>query len=163
MLKSSFILQLAGLWFGLGALVLITYMAFVASSTRSDCDLFDAPITNITVTPTACTARERLSAFVYHHASYFQSLHIIIIQKIVVLSLAVFKPSLWAMAWSALESSALSDARGKELTMTMSTFQIGVDLANSPDLIPSVKYARASRSLTYRVAFVLVVGALPLL
>jgi hypothetical protein len=175
-------LLLVGLWFSLVALVLITSMAFVAWSTRSDCDSFDAPITNIT--SNSCTHLEIYSARIHHYASYFQSAHIIIIGAIASLSLIVFKPSLWAMTWSTLESSALSSVRGEELTMTMSAFQSGVDLANSPNLIPSLvyawkslipsliyawksgsllKYAWKSGSPTFRVAFVLVVSVLSLL
>jgi len=154
-------LHLVGLWFSLVALVLITSMASVAWSTRSDCDSFDAPITNIT--SNSCTHLEIHSARIHHYASYFQSAHIIIIGAIASLSLIVFKPSLWAMTWSALESSALSSARGEELTMTMSAFQSGVDLANSPNLIPSLVYAWKSGSPTFRVAFVLVVSVLSLL
>jgi hypothetical protein len=158
-----FTLQIVVLWLSFGALVLITSMAFVASSTRSDCDLFGTPAINITATFNACTPRERLSTTVYHHASYFQSAHIIIIHTIAAFSLIVFKPSLWAMAWSALESSALSSAGVQGLTMTMSAFQSGMDLVNSPALIPSVLYAKASCSLTPHVAFVLVVSVLSLL
>jgi hypothetical protein len=155
-----FILQIVVLWFSLSVLALITSMAFVASLTRSDCDLLNTPTMNITVTFNACTPRERLSATVYHHASYFQSAHIIIIHTIAALSLIVFKPSLWSMAWSALESSSAGVQRP---TMTMSAFQNVMDLVNSPSLIPSVLYAKASRSLTPHVAFVLVVSVLSLL
>ncbi|KIM74826.1 hypothetical protein PILCRDRAFT_694774 [Piloderma croceum F 1598] len=155
-----FILEIVVLWLTLGMLAIITSMALVASSTRSDCD---SPITNITITSNACTPRERLSATVYHHASYFQSTHIILIHAVATFSLIVFKPSLWAMAWSALESSSQSNTGAQGLTMKMSAFQSGVGLGNSPGLIPSVLYTKASGSLMPHVAFVLVVSLLSLL
>ena len=158
-----FIMQTVVLWFSLGALALITFMAFVASSTRSDCHLFGTSTINITFTSNACTPRESLAAIVYHHAPYFQSAHIIIIHIIAAFSLIVFKPSLLAMVWSAMESSALSSAEVQGLAMSMSAFQSSVDLVHSPALIPSVLYAKASRSLTPHVAFVLVVSVLSLL
>jgi hypothetical protein len=151
------------LWLSLGTLALITFMAFVASSTRSDCDFFGTSTINIAVTLNACTPRESLSATVYHHAAYFQSAHITIIQAIAASSLIVFKPSLLAMAWSAMASPALSSAGVQGLTMSLSVFQSVVDLVNSPALIPSVLYTKASHSLTPPVAFVLVVSVLSLL
>jgi hypothetical protein len=158
--RTFFILEIVVLWLTLGMLAVITSMALVASSTRSDCD---SSITNITITSNACTAREKLSATVYHHASYFQSAHIILIQAVATFSLIVFKPSLWAMTWSALESSSQSNAGAQGLKMKMSAFQSGVDLVNSPGLIPSALYTKASGSLMPRVAFVLVVSLLSLL
>ena len=155
--RTLFILQITALWLILAALALITFAAFVASSTRSDCD--SSSIGNATLTP--CTFRENLSATVYHHATYFQSTHIIIVHAIATFSLIVFKPSLLAMAWSALQSSSLSNTGVKGFTI--SAFQYGADLANSPALVPSLRYAKASHSLKPHVAFVLIVSGLSLL
>jgi hypothetical protein len=87
-------------------------------------------------------------------------MHIIIVQTIATLSLIVFKPSLLAMAWSALQSSSPSRTGLEELTM--SAFQNVVDFANSPGLMPSLLHVKASHSLKPHAAFVLVVSVLSL-
>ena len=161
-----FILQLLLLWLSLGSLAVITAMALVASSTRSDCTLvvpLIPSITNITVASTTCALKENISAVVYHHLSYFQSAHITFIRAIATFSLLVFQPSLLAMAWSALESSVRSATGVQEPAMKMSAFEHAFGLVNSPALIPSVLYTKASRSVTPHVTFVLVVSVLSLL
>jgi hypothetical protein len=161
-----FILQLLLLWLSLGSLAVITAMALVASSTRSDCTLvvpLIPSITNITVASTKCALKENISAVVYHHLSYFQSAHITFIRAIATFSLLVFQPSLLAMAWSALESSVRSTTGVQEPAMKMSAFEHAFGLVNSPALIPSVLYTKASRSVTPHVTFVLVVSVLSLL
>lgn len=155
--RTLLILEILALWTSLAALAFVTFAAFIASSTRSDCDSF---VANITLASNPCTFRENLSAAVYHHTSYFQSAHIIIIHTIATFSLIVFKPSLSAMAWSVLQSSSLSNNGVKGLTM--SAFQNGVDLANSPALVPSLLYTKASHSLKPHAAFVVVVSVLSL-
>src|ERR1700685_4319375 len=164
--ETIFIFQIILLWLSLVALAVITTMAFIASSTCSDCSSVVPSIpsiTNITVASTECTRREHISAVVYHHLSYFQSAHITFIRAAAAFSLLVFRPSLSAMAWSTLESSFLSTTGVRRPTMKMSAFQNGIGLANSPDLIPSVLYVKASRSVTPHVAFVLIVSVLSLI
>jgi hypothetical protein len=157
--RACFILEIVSLWLIFAALTIITWIAFVASSTRADCST-----ANITLASNElCTPQEHLSATVHHYATYFQGTHIIIIRAIAALSLLVFKPSLWAMTRSSLESSALSSTGIEGLKMKMSTFQSSVDLVNSPTLISSVLHAKGSGSLTPQVSFVLVISLLSLL
>lgn len=59
--------------------------------------------------------QESISSVMHRHTSYFPSVHIIIIQGVVALSLLVLRPSLWGMMWTALEKkdeeSAASDSK----------------------------------------------------
>ena len=155
-------LKIAALWITLGMLAVITSMALIASSTRSDCN---SPITTDTnIISPACTNRENISAAVHHHSSYFQSAHIFLIHTVATLSLLVFQPSLSAMAWSALEEAYSNlNVRASGPKMEMSAFASGVNLINSPGLFQSIIYTKASGSLPYPVASVLIVSLLSLL
>lgn len=153
-----FILQIVGLWISIVALACITSMAQIAASTRSDCDVIPASNGSIVEVVRDCTFREQISSTVYHHTSYFQSAHIIIIRAVATLSLIVLRPSLTAMVWSALESSANNGAQG--LNMKMSALQSGVDVVNLPNFVPGLIYAWDSGSVSLRIAFVLVIGIL---
>lgn len=161
-----FYLQILALWSSLAALAVVTSLAAITSSTRSDCftsDTYSLNSTNITATSIACTNREHISTLVYHHSSYFQSAHIILIRVITTLSLLVFKPSLWAMAWAALDSS-FNSVTGKGGTkMSLSTFQKGVGLVDYPGLLPGVLYVYGSRSVSPHVAFVVAVSLFSIL
>jgi hypothetical protein len=67
------------------------------------------------------------------------------------------------MWWSTLESSVRSTKGVQGPTMKMSAFENAFGLVNSPALIPSMLYAKASRSITPHVTFVFVISVLSLL
>jgi hypothetical protein len=155
--RTFHILGIAALCLTLIMLAVITSLALIASSTRSDCN---SPIANISIISNACTRKENISATVHHHSSYFQSAHIFLIHTVITLSLFVFKPSLLAMTWSALESSSQSNTGP---TMEMSAFNHGVNLINSPGLFQSVLYTYAFRFPSLHVSSVLIVSLLSLI
>ena len=105
-----FKIYVVGLWAAIALLGLITALAYTVSFIRSSCS---SPSGHITIFNVPCTPQESISSVMHRHTSYFQSVHIIIIQGVVVLSLPVLRPSLWAMIWTALEKkdgeSAASD------------------------------------------------------
>src|SRR6267154_2860924 len=101
----------------LAALALITFIVYVASSTKSNCNL---SITGI-VTASKCTIFERISSFIYNRQSYIQSIHTHVCQNIVTLALFVFTPSVLGMVWSGLMGG----------TLTVKNFRRNIDLVNS--------------------------------
>ena len=159
--KAWFDLQLAALWLSIVVLSLITSFALITSSTRSDCASQNNATSAIQTTISVCTSLENISSFVHERASYIQSLHIIVIQAIAAVSLLIFRPSLYAMLWFALETHPPPKARGSNLTMK--TFQNGVELVCSPGLMSAVVFAANSKTLTLRVFFVLVICILSIL
>ena len=163
--RSQFGLLIVALWSVMLALAFLTYIAATASVARSDCAVFQAlapeSYSNVTVNGgAACTFANSLSRTVYHHSSYFQSTHIIVIRLVGTLSLLALRPSLTAMIWSALQTFT---ATTRAPTLRLGAFQVGVGLAASPALIPAALYVRESRTLSFNVLFVLAVSILSLL
>ncbi|KAF7975496.1 hypothetical protein HWV62_9419 [Athelia sp. TMB] len=163
--RSKFSLLIFALWSAMMVLAFLTYIAITASIARSDCAVFQpvAPgsYSNVTVNSNAaCTFANFLSRTVYHHSSYFQSTHIIVIRLIGTLSLLALRPSLTAMIWTALQTFTV-EARAP--TLRFGALQAGVELADSPALIPAALYIRKSSTLPFKVVFVLIVSILSLL
>ncbi|KZP18861.1 hypothetical protein FIBSPDRAFT_956023 [Athelia psychrophila] len=128
-------------WLAMLVLAVLTYIAAIASSARSDCALFNA------LTPES-------------YSNIAPSVHIIVIRVIGTLSLLVFRPSLTAMVWSALQT--FTGTTGKP-SLRLGAFQAGVGLSAFPDLISAALYTAESRTLPLKVTFVLLVSILSLL
>ncbi|KZP26186.1 hypothetical protein FIBSPDRAFT_887554 [Athelia psychrophila] len=163
--RSLYFLLILALWLAMVVLAIFTALASVASSGRSDCALFAAPSNNsfsaITILGgNNCTFQDHLAGTVSRRASYIQSTHIIIIRLIGTLILLVYKPSLTAMMWSALQK--VSGTSG-EPSLRVDAFQQAVGLSSAPALLPAALYAKASRTLPFNVLFVLLVSILSLL
>ncbi|KAF7982979.1 hypothetical protein HWV62_24576 [Athelia sp. TMB] len=141
-------------------------IAATASYSRADCTLgantlANSSYSNVTiVNGNQCSMGDNLSSTVYRHSSYFQSIHIIIIRSIGTLSLLVFRPSLTAMIWSALQTFK---SPFKRPALRLDAFQAGVGLSGAPALISAALYVTASRTLPLKVIFVLIVSILSLL
>lgn len=146
------------------ALAIITSITATASLARSDCNLSSTlnsdSYLNVTVigSAAACTTAKNISRTVYHHTSYFQSTHIMVIRLVGTLTLLAFRPALTAMMWKALQS--LTDGVP---SLRVETFQHAIELSNHPDLVPAALYVRTSRTLPLNVVFVVLVGVLSLL
>ena len=111
----------------LAALAVVTFIAYIASITRSGCNVSSnssSSTTGIVDTTQKCTLFERISSFLQHNASYIQAIHTHLSQNIVMIALLVFRPFLMAMVWSALVSR----------TLTLKNFRRNIDLVNSPGL-----------------------------
>ncbi|KZP20087.1 hypothetical protein FIBSPDRAFT_932514 [Athelia psychrophila] len=163
--RLTYVMLIVALWLTMLVLAVLTYIAAIASTARSDCALFNAltpeSYSNITIsTGRECTRMNQLSSTVYKHSSYFQSVHIIVIRVIGTLSLLVFRPSLTAMVWSALQT--FTGTTGKP-SLRLGAFQAGVGLSAFPDLISAALYTAESRTLPLKVTFVLLVSILSLL
>ncbi|KZP18341.1 hypothetical protein FIBSPDRAFT_933472 [Athelia psychrophila] len=161
--RSVYILFILALWLAMGILAIFTAIASLASSGRSDCTSFTAASNTSYSTITIaggghCTRMDDLADIVHIHSSYFQSAHIIIIRLIGTLALLVYKPSLTAMMWSALQTFTA----GVPL-LHVDAFQQAVGLSSSPALLPAALYVKASRTLPFKVVFVLLVSILSLL
>jgi hypothetical protein len=159
--KMMFILQIIALWLAVFLLVALTSAALIASSARSDCGTHIN--TTMSLSMGTCTLQENISASVHHHASYFQSTHIIIVQGIAACALLVSKPSLWDMTWSALEGSASTGTVPAVPMMKAAALQDVVELTNSPGIFPAVLYAKSSRSLSHPIILVILISVLSLL
>ncbi|KZP18860.1 hypothetical protein FIBSPDRAFT_863436 [Athelia psychrophila] len=163
--RAAYGLLVFALWLVIVVLAILTGMASLASSGRSDCKSFTAPSNSsysiITIVGGGnCTFADKVADAVYHHSSYFQSAHIIIIRVIGALTLLVYKPSLTAMMWSALQTFA--DTSGVPM-LRVDAFQEAVELSNSPALLPAALYVKASRTLPFKVIYVLLVSILSLI
>jgi hypothetical protein len=160
-MDAMFVLQVVALWLAVLLSAVITSMALVASSTRADCGM----ILNSTLSigSGTCTFGERISTLVYKQSSYIQSTHIIIVQSIATLALIIFKPSLSAMTWSTLERSESLTTETPVPTMKMDALQNGVDLSNSPGLMPAVLYVHASRTISHPIFQVILISILSLI
>jgi hypothetical protein len=159
--KTMFILQIIALWLAVFLLVALTSVALIASSARSDCGTHIN--TTMSLSMGTCTLQENISASVHHHASYFQSAHIIIVQGIAACALLVSKQSLWAMTWSALEGSASTGTVPAVPMMKAAALQDVIELTNSPGIFPAVLYAKSSRSLSHPIVLVILISMLSLL
>lgn len=156
-------LLIAALWLSMAVLSIFTAISAIASFNRSDCGSSTASVnssySNVTVVGgTDCTSIELLSRAVYRHSSYFQSAHIIVIRLVGGLTLIVFRPALTDMVWKALRTF-----NGGIPMLRVTAFQEAVGLSTSPALISAALYARASRTLPFKVLFVLLVTILSLL
>ena len=160
-MPSIFVLQIVVLWLAVLLLGGITSMALVASSTRADCDTIRN--STLSIGSGTCTLKEKVSTLVYKQSSYIQSAHIIIAQSIATLALIIFKPSLSAMTWSTLERSESLNTGTSVPTMKMDAFQNGVDLANSPGLMPAVLYVHATRTINHPIFQVILISVLSLI
>jgi hypothetical protein len=160
-MKAIFILQIVALWFAVLLLVVLTSMALIASSTRADCGVILN--STLSVGSGACTMGEKISTLVYKQSSYFQSTHIIIVQGIATFTLLVFKPSLSAMTWSALERLESPTTEASAPTMKMDALQNGLELTSSPGLMAAVLYVHASRTINHPVFQVLLISILSLI
>ncbi|KZP18330.1 hypothetical protein FIBSPDRAFT_956316 [Athelia psychrophila] len=163
--RTVYVFFILALWFTMVVLAIFTAIASIASYGRSNCAFLTANLntsySTITISrSTNCTFVDNLAETVDNHSSYFQSTHIIIIRFIGTLALLVYKPSLTAMMWSALQT--FPGTAGVPL-LRVDAFQEAVGLSNSPALLPAVLYAQASRTLPFKVAFVLLVSILSLL
>src|SRR5882762_2783244 len=141
----------------LAALAVITFIAYVSSTTRSDCNMSSASnsssstSTGIVETAQKCTLFEQISSFLQHNTSYIQALHTHLCQNIVMIALLLFKPFLTAMVWSALERR----------TLTLKNFRRNIDLVNSPGLLYLVNYVeKRPPTLSFPVIFVVVITIL---
>ena len=144
------ILQVAALWVIVIALVIITVLVALSSYARADC--LQSPAVSIIVGSGKCTPPEKISAFVVHYTSYFQSAHIVLIQGAVTLSLLVFQPALRAMTWTALD-----------VPLTLGSLQRAIDLTNSPSITSAAMYVETLRSMpSLEVLFVLLINTLSL-
>ncbi|KZP17030.1 hypothetical protein FIBSPDRAFT_865366 [Athelia psychrophila] len=146
-------------------LAILTVIASLASSGRANCNVFTTPSNSSYSTITIiggrnCTFVDDLAEIVYNHSSYFQSAHIVVIRLIGALTLLVYKPSLTTMVWSALQT--FTGTAGMPL-LRVDAFQEAVGLSSSPTLIPAALYVKASRTLPFKVVFVLLVSILSLL
>jgi hypothetical protein len=160
-MKVIFILQVVALWLAVVLLALVTSMAVIASSTRADCGMIRN--TTLSIGSSTCALGERISTLVYKQSSYFQSTHIIVVQSIATFALFIFKPSLTAMTWSTLERSESITTETPVPTMKLDALQNGVDLANSPGLLPAVLYVQASRTINHPVFQVFLISILSLI
>lgn len=97
-----FILQVVATWLIVIMLIFMTFLVAVASTMHSDCNTTSAVVT--ATHGGRCTIMEQFSSTVRHYTSYLQSVHTILIQGIATFCLSIFTHSLWAMAWSELES-----------------------------------------------------------
>ena len=155
-----FFLQLTALWIIVVVLTIITAVAFIASGTRSDCSSLsaNASASLLSLQSQSCTWTEEIASAVHQHNSYFQSVHIMLIQGLVACCLLVFSRSLWAMTWSGLEPS-MSSNRPK---MTIATLQRSIDVVGSPGILASLMYSVGSHSVNFQVLFVFFISILSL-
>ncbi|KZP18830.1 hypothetical protein FIBSPDRAFT_955998 [Athelia psychrophila] len=157
------LLFILALWLAVVVLAIFTAITYIAFYGRLDCTSFTAAsntsYSTITIAGGAnCTFQDNLAETVHKHSSYFQSAHIIIIRFIGTLALLVYRPSLTAMMWSALQTGPA----GVPL-LRVDAFQEAVGLSSSPALLPAALYVKASRTLPFKVVFVLLVSILSLL
>ena len=155
-----FFLQLTALWVIVVALAIVTSVAFIASGTRSDCSSLSANASTslLSLQSQSCTVTEEIASAVHQHNSYFQSVHIMLIQALVASCLLVFSRSLWAMIWSGLESPMSY----KQPKMTIGTLQRSIDVVSSPGILAALMYSAGSRSVNFQVLFVFFVSILSL-
>ena len=135
------------------ALAVITFIAYVASSTRSDCNVSSSSSSTTGIVDTAqkCTLFERISSFLRHNASYIQAIHTHLSQNIVMMALIIYKPFLTAMVWSALASR----------TLTLENFRRNIDLVHSPGLGYLANYIKKHPpALSFPVIFVVTISIL---
>lgn len=147
MASRKFYFDLLFLCLAIAALGVVTSMAYITSQTRSDCNPPNNSTSSVNyATVMDCTSLERLSSAVYHHRSYLQSLHIVLLGEVATLTLSVFQPALWSMVWSALDPprSLRSTHGGPVPSMKLAALQSGVELASTPSLINSGLYIKAS-------------------
>ncbi|PPQ78557.1 hypothetical protein CVT26_005324 [Gymnopilus dilepis] len=159
---TSFFLLLLALWVAIFALAVITAIALIASTSCANCQSAfgnedSVAHTGFYVTnEDADTTLERISAFVYEHSSYFQSVHITLFQAVATCCLAISPPSLWAMIWSRLDYSAETIRK----PMTMTVLQDSINMAQSKSLASAFSYTISSGSLARPVLFVILIAIL---
>ncbi|KZP18828.1 hypothetical protein FIBSPDRAFT_1026980 [Athelia psychrophila] len=163
--RAIYAFMILALWLAMAVLAILTAIASLASFGRSDCASFDTPSNTSYSTITIqggnnCTFVDDLADTVNRRSSYFQSTHTIIIRLIGTLTLLVYKPSLTAMMWSALKTFKGTNG---EPSLRVDAFQQAVGLSSSPALLPAALFVKASRTLPFKVIFVLLVSALSLL
>ncbi|KZP18834.1 hypothetical protein FIBSPDRAFT_933231 [Athelia psychrophila] len=163
--RTVYVLFIVALWLAMVVLAIFTAIASRASHGRLHCASFAAASNTSYATITIvggshCTRMDDLADIVHNHSSYFQSSHIIIIRFIGTLTLLVYRPSLTAMMWSALQTF---EGKSGVPLLRVDAFQEAVGLSSSPALLPAALYVRASRTLPFKVVFVLLVSILSLL
>jgi hypothetical protein len=118
--------------------------------------------TSIAIGNYGCTHKERISTLVGNHLSYFQAIHATTIRALIVFSLQVLMPSLWAMTWASLESSHFPDIRRVQ-KLDLGALQSRIEMINSASLLHALNYVKMSRSIKPQVTFILLVSIASLL
>ncbi|KAF9527068.1 hypothetical protein CPB83DRAFT_895504 [Crepidotus variabilis] len=153
--QKIFIAQMLALWLAVGLLAALTGLIFASSSKPVNSCGSSSSANNSTIPiidPDNCNLQSDVASLVYQHASFFQSIHIIIVQAIAACCLASFKPALLAMEWTRLESRT-----------TMATLQTGIELTQAPGLATAFFHAVTSKSPSMRTFFVFLVAILSIL
>lgn len=151
---THFALCLAGLWFTIICLTIITSISLISTFVRSDCRAASVPSHNFTaafdVDPTtSCSLAELISSMVLENISYFQSFHAIAFQASVTFSLLVFKPVLRAFVWSSLNTE-------KETKLpSLRLLRNRIQLSTSPGLVSGLADSWTSRYLTSTTSLVI--------
>ncbi|KAF9527149.1 hypothetical protein CPB83DRAFT_884483 [Crepidotus variabilis] len=146
--------QITVLWLAVALLAALTGLIHGSSSKPVGlCASLSSPINStISIDSETCNLTDYVAMVVHQHASYFQALHIIIIQAIAACCLASFKPALLAMEWTRVETRT-----------TLAALQTGMELTQSPGLSTAILHTITSKSISMKNFFVLLVAGLSIL